>query len=74
MTAKENIKKYTLSPKRYNLKSTNNGNKISFSIAVPRKMILHQVNALEEKLFIFADPLEDSPPALGQPNVKNIID
>lgn len=74
ITAKENIEKYTLSPKRYNLKSTNNGNKISFSIAVPRKMILHQVNALEEKLFIFADPLEDSPPALGQPNVKNIID
>jgi len=74
ITAKENIKKYTLSPKRYNLKSTNNGNKISFSIAVPRKMILHQVNALEEKLFIFADPLEDSPSALGQPNVKNIID
>jgi len=74
ITAKENIKKYTLSPKRYNLKSTNNGNKISFSIAVPRKIILHQVNALEEKLFIFADPLEDSPPALGQPNVKNIID
>ncbi len=74
ITAKENIQKYTLSPKRYNLKSTNNGNKISFSIAVPRKMILHQVNALEEKLFIFADPLEDSPPALGQPNVKNIID
>ena len=25
ITAKENIKKYTLSPKRYNLKSTNNG-------------------------------------------------
>jgi len=74
ITAKENIKKYTLSPKRYNLKSTNNGNKISFSIAVPRKIILHQVNALEEKLFILADPLEDSPPALGQPNVKNIID
>ena len=74
ITAKENIQKYTLSPKRYNLKSTNNGNKISFSIAVPRKMILHQVNALEEKLFIFADPLEDNPPALGQPNVKNIID
>lgn len=74
ITAKENIEKYTLSPKRYNLKSTNNGNKISFSIAVPRKMILHQVNALEEKLFIFADPLEDSPPTLGQPNVKNIID
>lgn len=74
ITAKQNIEKYTLSPKRYNLKSTNNGNKISFSIAVPRKMILHQVNALEEKLFIFADPLEDSPPALGQPNVKNIID
>ena len=74
ITAKQNIKKYTLSPKRYNLKSTKNGNKISFSIAVPRKMILHQVNALEEKLFILADPLEDSPPALGQPNVKNIID
>ncbi|MEG4106151.1 glycosyl hydrolase family 28 protein [Microcoleus sp. S13_C5] len=74
ITAKENIKKYTLSPKRYNLKSTNTDNKISFSLAVPRKMILHQVNALEEKLFIFADPLEDSPPELGQPNVKNIID
>jgi hypothetical protein len=38
ITAKENIKKYTLSPKRYNLQSTNNGNKIAFSIAVPRKM------------------------------------
>ncbi len=74
ITAKQNIKKYTFSPKRYNLKSTKNGNKISFSIAVPRKIILHQVNALEEKLFIFADPLADSLPAIRQPNVKNIID
>ena len=70
---KEEVKKYTLSPKSYNLKSQHQGNKISLSLAVPRKLILHQVNSLDEKLFIFAEPLEENVPQLGDTRVTNIL-
>ena len=69
---KENVKKYTLSPKSYNLKSQHQGNKISLSLAVPRKLILHKVNSLDEKLFIFAEPLEEKVPKLSDNRVINI--
>jgi hypothetical protein len=73
VTVKENINNYTLSPKRYNIPSTKNGNKISFSLTEPRKLILHKVNNLNEQLFILADPLEDKPPQLNNLNVINIL-
>jgi polygalacturonase len=70
---KENVKNYTLSPKRYKLSSSTNTNKIYFSLTVPRKIILHQVNLLKENLFIIADSLEDISPKVGDMNVTNIM-
>jgi polygalacturonase len=74
ITLKENVKKYTLSPKRYKLSSSANRNKIYFSLTVPRKLILHQVNLSKENLFIIADSLEDISPKVGDINVTNIMD
>ncbi len=70
---KDKVKKYTLSPKSYNLKSQHQGNKISFSLTVPRKLILHKVNDLNEKLFIIADSLSEKVPQLGNGKVTNIL-
>jgi len=73
VTVKENVNSYTLSPKQTEIPSTKNGNKISFSLTEPRKLILHKVNNLDEKLFILADPPEENPPQLNSPNVVNIM-
>lgn len=70
--AKERVKKYTLSPKSSQIKSSRQGNKIHFSLTVPRKLILHQVNSLDEKLFIFAEALEEKPPQLNNSQVTDI--
>jgi polygalacturonase len=73
ITADEPASQYTLSPKSYNIPSNRDGNKISFSLTTPRKLILHQVNSADEKLFIFAEPPEEKPPQLSDANVTNII-
>jgi len=73
IAVKENVKDYTLSPKRYKLSSSTNTNKIYFSLTVPRKIILHQVNLLKENLFIIADSLEDISPKVGDMNVTSIM-
>jgi polygalacturonase len=73
IAVKENVKDYTLSPKRYKLSSSTNTNKIYFSLTVPRKIILHKVNLLKENLFIIADSLEDISPTVGDMNVTNIM-
>ncbi|MEI2580246.1 glycosyl hydrolase family 28 protein [Scytonema sp. PRP1] len=70
---KEPIKDYTLSPKSAKIPSRTNGKKISFSLKVPRKLILHKVNGLGEQLYILADPLEDNAPQLGHVNVTNLL-
>jgi polygalacturonase len=70
---KEPIKTYTLSPKSANIPSHKNGKKISFSLNVPKKLILHKVNGLDEQLYILADPLEDNSPQLGDANVINLL-
>jgi polygalacturonase len=70
---KEKVKSYTLSPKSYQLKSNQQGNKISFSLTVPRKLILHQINSSNDKLFIFAEPLAEKPPNLADSQVINIM-
>ncbi|MBD2339182.1 hypothetical protein H6G64_19615 [Calothrix sp. FACHB-156] len=70
---KEKVNNYKISPKSYKLQSRKQGNKISFSLTVPRKLILHHVNSLNEKLFILADPWEENPPQLGDHQVTNII-
>jgi len=73
ITTDEASEKYTLSPKSYDIPTSRNENKISFSLTVPRKLILHQINSLDEKLFIFAEPLEEKPPSISDSNVTNIL-
>ncbi|KOP26750.1 hypothetical protein AMR41_09055 [Hapalosiphon sp. MRB220] len=73
ITIKEPLKNYTISPKSYQIKTSQRGNKIAFSLISPRKLILHKVNSLNEKLFIFAEPLEEKPPKLGDTKVTNIM-
>ncbi|WP_208346442.1 glycosyl hydrolase family 28 protein, partial [Aetokthonos hydrillicola] len=70
---KDRIKSYTLSPKSINIPSRKNGKIISFSLNVPRKLILHKVNELDEQLYILADPLEDNSPKLSDDNVTNLL-
>lgn len=72
--AKENVTNYVLSPKSYNIRSKKDGNKISFSLVNPSKLIFHKVNGQSEELYIFADPLEDNAPHLGDANVSNLLD
>lgn len=74
IAVKENVKNYTLSPKRYKVSSSANRNKIYLSLTVPRKLILHKVNLSKENLFIIADSLEDISPKVGNTNVTNIMD
>lgn len=73
ITVKEPIKNYTLSPKRYNISSRHNGKTIKFFLTIPRKLIIHKVNSLDEKLFIFAEPLEGNQPNLSDPQVTNVM-
>lgn len=72
INVKENVENYTLSPKSYNIVSRSNRKKIYFSLSVPRKLIIHKVNSLDEKLFILADSIEENP-QLKNANVKNIM-
>lgn len=73
VTIKEKIDNYTLSPKSYNIVSKKQENKINFSLNVPRKLIIHKINLLEEKLFIIADTLEDNSVKLDRQNAINIM-
>lgn len=73
ITTDEAIEKYTLSPKSYEIPTNRNQNTISFSLTEPRKLILHQPNSLDEKLFIFAEPLEEKTPSIGDVNVTNVL-
>ncbi len=65
---------YNLSPKRYGIESTREGNTIKFKIDRPIKLNINMDNEdiVNEQLFIFADALEDRPD-LSLPNVKNIM-
>ncbi len=74
ITVSEKIDRYTLSPKSDRINSQKNDKKIAFSIVVPRKLILHRVNFLNEKLFIIAEPLEENSIRANDANVINIMD
>ncbi|MFB2933852.1 glycosyl hydrolase family 28 protein [Aerosakkonemataceae cyanobacterium BLCC-F154] len=74
ITLREAVKQYSLSPKSYSIPSKQTGNKIYFSLTNPVKLILHQVNSLEAKLFIFAEAPEENSPKIGGLNVENILD
>lgn len=72
VTVNQTVSSYTLSPTRNRVASTVNGRDILFTLTQPRKLVLRKVNGLTEQLFIFADPLESNPPALGNPGVFNV--
>ncbi|ULP70388.1 hypothetical protein BDGGKGIB_00004 [Nodularia sphaerocarpa UHCC 0038] len=70
---KEPIKSYTISPKSINIPSHQNDNQISFSLHIPRKLIIHKINGISEELYILADPLEDQPPDINDVKVTNLL-
>ncbi len=69
-----NIISYNLCPHTNGLAVTKSGKDISFDLDNPRKLLLKDVNGGAEQLCIFADPLEENPPKLGDANVVNIMD
>jgi len=66
------VSQWSLSPKRYEIPGRTQGEDLLFSISDPKKLVV-QINGLD-RLFIFADPLEDNPPQTGDPGVVNILD
>lgn len=56
-----------ISPMRDNIRSTTNGNNITFTLNRPRKLMVILNNL--EKFFIFVDPPEVNPPSPNAPNV-----
>jgi hypothetical protein len=74
VTVKEKVVSYTLSPKRRPVNATADANRISFALTEPRQLILRDVNALREDLFLFADALERDPPRPGTQGVVDVAD
>jgi polygalacturonase len=72
VTVSQAVASYTLSPKRNPVPATVSGNTISFTLAGPRQLILRDVNALAEDLFLFADALETNPPQPGAAGVISV--
>lgn len=68
--ARETINTFDLSPHRYGIHATANGNVLSFHLSQPRKMHL-KINGLP-RFFIFADAPEEDPPQPGQPGVYSL--
>jgi hypothetical protein len=71
--ATQSVKMYRLSPVSYDIASKVNDRDISFTLDRPRKLVLWRVDGVPEKLLIFADPLEDDAPRLGDPGVVNVL-
>lgn len=76
-----NINKLLISPRSLNVNPEVTGKKFSFSINEPKKFIIAINKDLQRQawtnsnlLFIFADPLEENPPKIGDPGVLNVAD
>ncbi len=81
---------YVLSPKSYGLPQPNGGKEVTFTLTVPRKLLLWRPQGVidqcasegeermgvlrEDKLAIFADPLEDGAPSLLDSSVLKLAD
>ena len=73
---------YILSPQSYQLQPVVSGNKITFSLDRPRKLMLHyggelgldEADGVSERLLLFAEPLADDVPDLQADNVINVQD
>jgi hypothetical protein len=84
----QRIDNFKISPKWYNINGTKSGNKLSFSMNQPAKLVIDidptswtspvLSTATDQSkvtpcywLFVFAEALEQDPPALGAPGVFN---
>ena len=72
VTVGQNISSYQLSPHSFALAPSVSGNTVSFALNRPRKVMLHAVNSLNEKLCIFAEAPEEHPPVSGAANVTTL--
>ena len=68
------VSTYNLSPHSFDIESTKSGQDIYFDLDRPRKFLLKEVNDLDEHLCIFADPLEENNPEIGDSLVTNVMD
>lgn len=65
------INAYKLSPLSYGIASTVSGNKIKFSLKESRKLVIHDIDSINENLILIADPLEENPPNINAAKVMN---
>ena len=65
------VKTYNLSPHGYGIVSSKSGQDIIFELDRPRKLVLQNVNSLNESLCIIGDPIEDNIPV---PDGLSVID
>lgn len=72
VTVNENITSYNISPRSFGITPNVKGKSMTFSLNQFRYIMIN-INDLE-KLFIFADDLEENPPQLGDEGVYNIMD
>jgi hypothetical protein len=73
ITVDNGVSSAAIRPRAFGITPIISGNTITFTLSEPRKLVV-DINGVKDRLFIFADPLEASPPALGQANVKNVMD
>jgi hypothetical protein len=73
VTVGEAITHYVLSPTTYHLKTTVVGNKLSFTLSRPQRLVLRKVNHLPEELFLLAYAPEVNAPHLGDSNVTDAL-
>jgi hypothetical protein len=71
VTASERVRNHRISPQSRNIDSNVSGHNVSFTLSDPCKLVI-SINA-SEKLFLFADPIEEAPLPTGM-NVINILD
>ena len=72
ITVPEEIKSYSVSPVRYKIQSTSNGNQITINLKEPRKLVVY-VNELE-RLFLFVDKIIEKTPDPDDDTVVSIND
>jgi len=69
VTVSQAVQSFRLSPAAAGAAPTVRGSVIEWTLTRPRKLILHHVNSLGEKLCVLADPPEEAPPRPGHPGV-----
>lgn len=71
VTFNSDIESYKLSPESYKIQSKVDGRGLSFAITEPRKIVV-RINE-GQRLFLFADPIEEHPPKPGDSKLVNIM-